>query len=136
MWLLHLAMNRAIPKFVVFTDNLAVIYHLWRQDLLAKTTAKIFLFCKCRGPTTVPLRGYPHGRDTPVAASLGAGGVVQGQGNERDGGGDGEGADEAHQEADEASETNHDLEDRRHHDGALQLLGNNRHGTLKAQAII
>lgn len=61
-----------------------------------------------------------HGRDTPVAAGIGASRVKQRQADERDGGRDGERADEAHEEANEAGETHHDLEEGAHHDGTLQ----------------
>lgn len=47
--------------------------------------------------------------------------VEQGQPDERDGGSDGERSDEAHEEADEARETNKHLEEGAHDDGALQL---------------
>lgn len=64
---------------------------------------------------------YPHRRDAPVVASTAACWVKEGQSNERDGGGDGEGTNEAHEEADEARETNQHLEEWAHNNGSLKL---------------
>lgn len=64
---------------------------------------------------------YVHSRDAPVAADLGPGWIVQRQAYERDRGGNGEGANEAHEEANETRETDEDLKKRGHHDRALQL---------------
>lgn len=67
------------------------------------------------------LNDYIHGRDAPVGASFGCGGFKQGQPNEGDGGGDGQRPNETHEKADNTREADHDLEERGHHDGALQL---------------
>lgn len=56
-----------------------------------------------------------------MVASFGSGGVKQGQSNERDSGSDGERSNEAHEEADQAGETDKHLEEWAHHDGPLQL---------------
>lgn len=61
-----------------------------------------------------------------MVASTGPSWVKQRQPNERDGGSNGEGPDEAHEEADEAGEAYKDLEERAHHEGTLQLKTNTR----------
>lgn len=75
----------------------------------------ICAFC-CR-----PLCGYLHGRDAPVAPSLGSSCSINWQANKSDSGGNGQRPNEAHEKADNARETGNDLEERGHHDGALQL---------------
>ena len=79
------------------------------------------LYCRNCFQKHETLQVYPHGRDTPVVAGVGTSRLKQRQADERDGGRDGQRADEAHEEADKAWEAHHDLEEGTHHDGALQL---------------
>ena len=64
---------------------------------------------------------YTHSGDAPVVPCAHSSRVIQGQANQRDGGCDGKGANKTHEETDEARETHQHLEQRAHHDGALQL---------------
>lgn len=65
-----------------------------------------------------------------MVASTGASGVKQGQPNKSDGGSDGEGPDEAHEEANQPREAYKDLEEWAHHEGALQLRMTHTHHTI------
>lgn len=67
--------------------------------------------------------GYLRGRDPPVDPGVIAGGIEERQGHEGDGRSDGQGADEAHEEAYEAREAHQHLDTGSDQDGSLQLKG-------------